>query len=183
MKITLAKYGGFCFGVQRALDQVLELAEKDVEISTYGPIIHNPLVVDMLAEKGIYSVDSIGDCRTSHIVIRSHGASPDVYEECKQHSITVVDATCPFVSKIQKKAKECREKSLELIIVGEKSHPETIGINGWFGDEAGRGSSGGDLCCRFSHRGVQGGGSEYLHTYRKVCFHLPYPYYSYLFVL
>ena len=136
MKITLAKYGGFCFGVQRALDQVLELAEKDVEISTYGPIIHNPLVVDMLAEKGIYSVDSIGDCRTSHIVIRSHGASPDVYEECKQHSITVVDATCPFVSKIQKKAKECREKSLELIIVGEKSHPETIGINGWYGHNA-----------------------------------------------
>ena len=136
MKITLAKYGGFCFGVQRALDKALEMAEKGVDISTFGPIIHNPLVVDMLAEKGIYSVDSIEDCKSSHIVIRSHGASPDVYEECKKHSLTVVDATCPFVSKIQKKSEECKQKAIELIIVGEKSHPETIGINGWYGHDA-----------------------------------------------
>lgn len=136
MKITLAKYGGFCFGVQRALDKVLDMHEKEIDSSTYGSIIHNPVVVNMLAEKGINSVENIEECETSHIVIRSHGVSPKVYEECEKHSLTVVDATCPFVSKIQKKAKECKEKSLELIIVGEKDHPETIGINGWYGDDA-----------------------------------------------
>jgi len=136
MKITLAKYGGFCFGVQRALDKALEMHEKNFEISTYGSIIHNPLVVDMLAEKGIKSVDDVKECTTSHIVIRSHGVSPEIYEECEKHSLKVVDATCPFVSKIQRKAKECREKSIPLIIVGEKDHPETIGINGWYGGSA-----------------------------------------------
>lgn len=136
MKITLAKYGGFCFGVQRALDKALEMHGNDVDLSTYGSIIHNPLVVNMLAEKGVNSVDDIEECTTSHIVIRSHGVSPIVYEECEKHSLTVVDATCPFVSKIQKKAKECKENSVELIIVGEKDHPETIGINGWYGDDA-----------------------------------------------
>jgi len=136
MKITLAKYGGFCFGVKRALDKALEMEKGNIPTSTFGSIIHNPLVVDMLKEKGIRSVDNIEECKTSHIVIRSHGVSPRVFEKCKSHSLSVVDATCPFVSKIQRKAKECKDKSLELIIVGEKSHPETIGINGWYGDDA-----------------------------------------------
>ena len=136
MKITLAQHGGFCFGVQRALDKANEMYEQNVDTSTFGSIIHNPVVVDGLAKRGIKSVDDIEDCKTSHIVIRSHGVSPQVYKECEKYSLTVVDATCPFVSKIQKKAKECKEKSIELIIVGEKTHPETIGINGWFGDDA-----------------------------------------------
>ena len=89
-------------------DKALEMHEKNFEISTYGSIIHNPLVVDMLAEKGIKSVDDVKECTTSHIVIRSHGVSPEIYEECEKHSLKVVDATCPFVSKIQRKAKECR---------------------------------------------------------------------------
>ena len=136
MKITLAKHGGFCFGVQRALDKALEMEKQKVPTSTFGPIIHNPLVVDMLEEKGIRSVESIDDCETSHIIIRSHGVSPEIYQECEKHSVNVVDATCPYVRKIQKKAKECKENSIELIIIGERLHPETVGINGWYGSNA-----------------------------------------------
>ncbi|MEX1376667.1 MAG: bifunctional 4-hydroxy-3-methylbut-2-enyl diphosphate reductase/30S ribosomal protein S1 [Eubacteriales bacterium] len=136
MKITLAKHGGFCFGVQRALDKALEMEKEKIPTSTFGPIIHNPLVVDMLEEKGIRSVENIDDCETSHIIIRSHGVSPEIYQECEKHSVNVVDATCPYVRKIQKKAKECRENSIELIIIGEKLHPETVGINGWYGSNA-----------------------------------------------
>jgi len=136
VKITLAKHGGFCFGVQRALDKALEMEKQNIPASTFGPIIHNPLVVNMLEEKGIHSVDSIEECETSHIIIRSHGVSPEIYQECEKHTVNVVDATCPYVRKIQKKAKECKENSIELIIIGEKLHPETIGINGWYGSDA-----------------------------------------------
>ena len=136
MKITLAKHGGFCFGVQRALDKALEMEKQNLPASTFGPIIHNPLVVDMLEEKGIRSVDRIEDCETSHIIIRSHGVSPEIYQECEKYSLNVVDATCPYVRKIQNKARECKENSVKLIIIGEKLHPETIGINGWYGSDA-----------------------------------------------
>ncbi len=135
-KIILSEKGGFCFGVKRALDKALELTKENVEITTYGDIIHNPLVVNMLKEKGVGSVENLDDLNTTHLIIRSHGVSPNVYDECKNRDITIVDATCPFVKKIQDKAKQCKDNNVTLIIAGEANHPEIVGINGWYGDAA-----------------------------------------------
>lgn len=133
MRITLAKNGGFCYGVQQALDKVLELTEKGLSISTLGPIIHNPLVVDMLRSKGVESVENVEACESTHLVIRSHGVVPSVFDKCRKLGIIAVDATCPYVHKIQQKARLCNKKGVPLIIVGEVNHPETTGINGWNG--------------------------------------------------
>lgn len=133
--IKLADKAGFCFGVKRAFDKVLELKEsKNKPIYTLGPLIHNNDAVNYLKNKEIYplELENVKDIpENSDIIIRSHGVPPNVIEELKKYNIVVTDATCPFVTRIQKKAKEYYEEGYNIVILGDKNHPEIIGINGW----------------------------------------------------
>ena len=137
MNITVSRNIGFCFGVRRAVDIALETAEENGSAVTYGDIIHNPQVVEELKEKGITAVDDLDRLKTGDkLIIRSHGVSPEIYEECKEKGIDVIDATCPYVKRISKKARYCDDNKIQLIIFGEAAHPEVIGINGWFSNDA-----------------------------------------------
>lgn len=136
MKVTVAESAGFCFGVKRAVDMVYEEIKKGGRVYTYGPIIHNDEVVGDLKEKGVFVVDSLDELENlpkGTIVIRSHGVSQKEYERLIASGFTVADATCPFVKKIHTTVKENSEKGLEIIIIGNRNHPEVQGIMGWCG--------------------------------------------------
>ncbi len=134
MKVTIAEACGFCYGVHRAVDMA---SQAETGTKTLGPIIHNPQVVARLSAQGVAPVDSldeVGDGET--VLIRSHGVGPSVYEEASRRGIRVIDATCPHVKKAQQDAKKIVEEGKNLVIIGEKAHPEVISISQWGANRA-----------------------------------------------
>ncbi len=131
MEICLAKTAGFCFGVNKAMDTVYDLLSSGKTVCTLGPIIHNPQVVRSLEEQGVRIVERVQDVPPGAVlVIRSHGVPAAVYEEIEQRGVTVCDATCPFVAKIHRIVAEYSEKGCPVLIAGDETHPEVIGIRG-----------------------------------------------------
>ena len=136
MSIIVAKSAGFCFGVSRAIEKLDEEALLS-PISTLGPIIHNDDVVNRLKEKGVNAVDSISDLESGkRLAIRTHGVGKSTVASIEQSNIEYVDLTCPFVKKIHKIVSEKHAEGYKILIVGDKNHPEVVGINGWCNDEA-----------------------------------------------
>ena len=135
MNVIVAKTAGFCFGVKRAVEKVYEQIQKtDKPIYTYGPIIHNEEVVKDLKKKGVEVIGSeeeLERVRDCVVVIRSHGVGKHIYDVLEKNGVEIVDATCPYVKKIHRVvAGQCAE-GRQVIIVGDESHPEVIGIKGW----------------------------------------------------
>ena len=135
MQVKVAKSAGFCFGVQRAVDTVYEQAEKGVRpIYTYGPIIHNEVVVEDLKEKGVEVLNSLEELKKVEkgtVIIRSHGVGREIYELIREKGLDCVDATCPFVKKIHKIVDKESAAGKEIIIIGNDKHPEVEVIKGW----------------------------------------------------
>ena len=133
--ITIAKTAGFCYGVRRAVESVYEAIEKGEKLATIGALIHNPQVIDDLAQKGVFSYENSDEIpKDCTIVIRAHGVGKAVYDKISQRQY--IDLTCPFVEKIHKIVYEHHNKGYKIIIVGDKNHPEVIGINGWCENQA-----------------------------------------------
>lgn len=134
-EIILAQSSGFCFGVKRAVEMVAKYYyTKGVKVSTLGPLIHNNDVIAHFKAHNIEDIDltQIDELGANDvIVLRSHGVTPDVIAKIKETGAKVVDATCPYVSTIHKKVREYHSLGYQIIIVGNKDHPEVIGINGW----------------------------------------------------
>lgn len=131
MKVILAKHHGFCYGVKRAVKIAQDSVSLEGKAYTLGPIIHNPQMVEKLANEGIGMVHSLDDIRQGTVIVRSHGVGPKVYEQAEEKGLTLVDATCPHVKKAQMAAYELSEAGYQVIIVGEKSHPEVKSIFEW----------------------------------------------------
>jgi len=134
MKIIVAKKAGFCFGVKRAIDITFDLAKGSGKgVFTYGPLIHNPQVVEELKQKGIHTTDDLysGDIKT--LIIRTHGVSPEVYTETTKMGYNLIDATCPFVKKAQNFTGKLRDEGYQVLIIGDKHHPEVQGLIGFAG--------------------------------------------------
>ena len=135
MQIKVAKSAGFCFGVQRAVDTVYEQIEKGVRpIYTYGPIIHNEVVVQDLEKKGVKVLSSQQELEALEegtVIIRSHGVGRSIYEILQRKNLQCVDATCPFVRKIHKIVKKESLLGKQIVIIGNDKHPEVEGIKGW----------------------------------------------------
>ncbi len=130
MEIILAKSAGFCFGVKRAVDYAYSKAGQQ-DIYTYGPIIHNKEVTGDLDKKGVKVTENLDEVKKGEIIIRSHGVPPSVYEDIEKRNLKYTDCTCPFVKKIHNIVRDNYNKGKSIIIVGNKVHPEIIGINGW----------------------------------------------------
>ena len=139
-KVILAENAGFCFGVQRAVETSIDIKKKyNKKIYTLGPLIHNSDVVAFLEQNDIYAIDyeNINDLQEGDVVIiRSHGIPEAVFNDLKSRGLEVIDATCPFVTNIQKKVKKYSKEGYNIIIVGDENHPEVIGINGWCDNKA-----------------------------------------------
>ncbi len=133
--IRVAEHAGFCPGVSAAVrtcEEQLERAEKAGEtLYCLGELIHNRSVTAQLASKGLVTVSDISEVpEGGKVLIRAHGEPDRTYEEAAARNISVTDATCPFVSRIHRLAKEAREKGRWLIVAGDAAHPEVIGILG-----------------------------------------------------
>ena len=137
MKVKIAKNAGFCFGVKRAMNMAWqELEEREDGVYALGPLIHNKQAVSKYEENGLKTVDDLNLIPPNeNVIIRSHGVGKEVYIKFKEKDISVIDTTCPFVRKIHNIAKEYSEKGYKIIVIGDKKHPEVIGINGWCNDE------------------------------------------------
>ncbi len=136
MKIRLARTAGFCWGVKSALQTALKLApgtsRQKQKVYTYGPIIHNQDVVEMLKDKNIKPRLRLPVTRTSSVLIlRAHGLAPQVQKQLGDKGYQLVDATCPYVKRIQKKVQEFSRRGYEIIICGDKKHAEVAGLMGY----------------------------------------------------
>ncbi len=136
IRIITAKRAGFCFGVKRAVDMAFNAAENSNNVNTLGPIIHNPQVIDKLRSQGVNPTDKIDDDRTKTLIIRTHGVPQEVSERLARKKYNVIDATCPFVKKAQQYAKLLKEDGYQVIIIGDKEHPEVKGLMSYAGDDA-----------------------------------------------
>ncbi len=134
MKIIIAKNAGFCMGVRRAVEMVLDApATHKGPICTYGPLIHNPQVLQTLEDKGIQSIGAIPARGSGTALIRAHGVPPETESALTAAGFDVVDATCPRVIKVQTIIRKHAEKGYAVIIVGDENHPEVIGLLGYAG--------------------------------------------------
>ena len=131
MPVKLAKSAGFCFGVNKAVNRVNELLDAGERVATLGPIIHNPQVVDNLAARGVTIVNNPADTpEGATLVIRSHGVPRSTYEAIDRLGVKFSDATCPFVAKIHRIVAEHSSAGSAVLIAGDATHPEVLGIRG-----------------------------------------------------
>ena len=121
MKIRLAKTAGFCMGVRRAMEITLSEANKgDGELFTYGPLIHNQQVLDLLRSKGVDIIKNMEEHEGGRIIIRAHGISPVERERIRKSNFRIIDATCPRVGKVQAIIKKYHLSFLIYQIVSNK---------------------------------------------------------------
>ncbi len=143
MRITLSQFAGFCNGVRRAYEMVMDLdlsmAKKPVFV--LGSLVHNPEVIKKIEERGIKKIkrkdffsENFGEIGT--LIITAHGDSPDIFKRAKEKKIDIFDVTCPRVINAQKLAKVFFERGYKIVLYGDKEHKEIVGIQGWSGGEA-----------------------------------------------
>jgi small subunit ribosomal protein S1 len=131
MQVEIADHAGFCWGVKRAL-KIAEktAAESEGPVTSLGPIIHNPTIVDNLHKQGVATEKDVDAIESGTIVIRAHGIPPETFKKIEEKGLKVADATCPIVKKSQRFARRLTEQGYQVVIVGDKHHPEIIGILG-----------------------------------------------------
>jgi 4-hydroxy-3-methylbut-2-enyl diphosphate reductase len=138
MKVSVDNFSGFCWGVVRTID----IAEKEIaageKLYSLGNIIHNPAEIERLRKKGLETIshNDLEKLRGARILIRAHGEPPDTYKRAKELGITLVDATCPVVTKVQERIRKFYEEGYQVVIFGKKEHAEVIGLVGHTNGEA-----------------------------------------------
>jgi (E)-4-hydroxy-3-methyl-but-2-enyl pyrophosphate reductase len=136
MEVVLADKAGFCFGVKRAINTAFKAAAKG-NVYCLGPLIHNPQEVERLLRAGVRTVEDFAILKAGdHLIIRSHGVPPRVIEQARDQGLEIIDLTCPFVGKAQRYAELLHQEGYQVVVVGEKRHPEVQSILGYAGDNA-----------------------------------------------
>ncbi|MGH9821314.1 MAG: 4-hydroxy-3-methylbut-2-enyl diphosphate reductase [Pyrinomonadaceae bacterium] len=137
MKVLLANEYGFCFGVERAVEMVEAAIGEGDTVRSLGPLIHNEQEMQRLAHEGVTTIsDPVQIKRGETAVIRAHGVTPSVQKTLEDIASKVVDATCPFVTRVQKLAARAAAADRHVIVVGNPDHPEMIGVKGYAPDHA-----------------------------------------------
>jgi 4-hydroxy-3-methylbut-2-enyl diphosphate reductase len=137
VEITVATNAGACFGVVRAIklgyQAVQRAKESGAPIYSFGPLIHNPHVVEELARQGVRTIAGSHEVESGTVVLRSHGIQKTLEADLRSRGVAIVDATCPLVKKPQRIAQSLGEKGYFLVIVGDANHPEVKGVLSYFG--------------------------------------------------
>ena len=132
MQVLLAEEYGFCFGVERAVEMVEGALAEGATVRTLGPLIHNTQEVQRLEAEGVRNINAPGEVSEGETaVIRAHGVTPEVQRELEERAERVIDATCPFVTKVQKLAERAAAQGRDVVVVGNPDHPEMIGVKGY----------------------------------------------------
>lgn len=127
MIIKKAKVQGFCFGVAITVKKAEEAIEQRDDVTTLGHVVHNPQMVRSLASRGLKNAASVDDVESGTLFVRAHGLPIDVLEKAKAKSLTVIDATCPMVTKIHVQAEKLKSEGYKIVVVGDPLHPEVKG--------------------------------------------------------
>ncbi|HIJ77847.1 MAG: 4-hydroxy-3-methylbut-2-enyl diphosphate reductase [Desulfobulbaceae bacterium] len=134
MEVVLAKNAGFCMGVRRAVDTTLDMVQKgEDKIATFGPLIHNPQVLERLQQHGVNILHEIPAQATGTIIIRAHGVPPDKKKKLEDLGARVEDATCPRVMKVQAIIAKYKNQGYSTVIIGDLDHAEVEGLMGFTG--------------------------------------------------
>ncbi len=137
MQVLLAEEYGFCFGVERAVEMVEGALAGGARVRTLGPLIHNTQETGRLEAEGVRTIDAPAEVDGEvTAVIRAHGVTPQVQRDLEARAATVIDATCPFVTKVQKLAERAAAQGRDVVIVGNPDHPEMIGVVGYAPEHA-----------------------------------------------
>lgn len=129
MEVKVGKYVGFCSGVQRAIKGVVRALEENSRIYCIGEIIHNPVVIESLRQRGLEMVDDVDSIPTgSHLIIRSHGVRRGIIEMAKTRGLRIHDFTCPKVKKIHNLVEELENEGYNIVVIGNAHHPEVQAI-------------------------------------------------------
>src|SRR5438046_5130111 len=132
MEVLLANEYGFCFGVERALDVVEAALQVGAPVRTLGPLIHNTQEMQRLECEGVSTVQDPAEVSADEIaVIRAHGVTPQVQSELEKRAARVVEATCPFVTRVQRLAERAAKEGRHVVVAGNPAHPEMIGVVGY----------------------------------------------------
>jgi len=131
LQLIVAEHAGFCFGVKRAMEMAEDLIKKGERAYTSGPLIHNPQAVDDLKNRGIAPADLDDIKEKGNLLIRTHGVGPSFIRQALERGLNVIDATCPFVKKVQDNAADLSQKDYLVIILGDPHHPEVQAIKSW----------------------------------------------------
>jgi len=133
LNIYIAKHAGYCFGVKNAVDTALKTLKQSHGTPVYslGPLIHNPQMVKKLGEDGLKVLENIEFIDNGKIIIRAHGIPRDLQDSIEDMDLELIDTTCPFVKSVHRKVDRYYKLGYKIIIIGDKNHPEVIGINGW----------------------------------------------------
>ena len=132
MKISVDKSSGFCWGVVRTVNIAEEQLHNGDKLYSLGDIIHNPMEIERLREKGLATVThaDLERLRGSKVLIRAHGEPPETYARAKELGITLIDATCPVVAKVQERIRRFYDEGYQIVIFGKKEHAEVTGLVG-----------------------------------------------------
>jgi 4-hydroxy-3-methylbut-2-enyl diphosphate reductase len=130
MDVKIAKTAGFCWGVRRTVDKVMEVADRaGGPVVTLGPIIHNPQAVSRMREKGVGTVARVAEVADgTTVVVRTHGAVREEVESARARKLTLVDGTCPYVKYPQAMAQRLSREGYHVVIVGDANHAEVMGV-------------------------------------------------------
>ena len=131
MKVIVAEKYGFCAGVRNAISTAEKVLAERGRVYSLGPIIHNPAVVERLAQKGLVTVDNIEQIPVgATVLIRSHGAASEEIAHLNQKNVDIVDATCVLVKRMQQIAVQMEDQGYKVVIVGDQNHPEVQAVVG-----------------------------------------------------
>jgi 4-hydroxy-3-methylbut-2-enyl diphosphate reductase len=138
LQVTIDQDSGFCFGVVYAIDMAEEILEEDGYLYCLGDIVHNDEEVERLKAKGLRIIehDALKDLRNEKVLIRAHGEAPDTYRTALENNITLIDASCPVVLKLQNRIKSSYDSNEKILIFGKHGHAEVIGLQGQTNNEA-----------------------------------------------
>ncbi|MBM4018753.1 MAG: 4-hydroxy-3-methylbut-2-enyl diphosphate reductase [Planctomycetes bacterium] len=129
--IEVARGSGVCFGVRRALEMAEKALAEGRPVYCLGPLIHNPQEVSRLAAKGFRVIESLDEVQGECVLlVRSHGLQPDIVAEAGSRGMTIIDATCPLVRRVQTLSVELQEAGYAVILAGDAGHPEVRAIRG-----------------------------------------------------
>src|SRR6266508_2410636 len=136
MEVLLADEYGFCFGVERAVELVEDALDEGVRpIRSLGPLIHNAQEMERLGDLGVSTIDEPTEADADTIaVIRAHGVTPQVQLDLEGRAAKVIDATCPFVTRVQHLAERAARDGRDVVVAGNPDHPEMIGVVGYAPD-------------------------------------------------
>lgn len=138
MNVTVDQFSGFCWGVVRTIDIAEQELSDGKQLFSLGSIIHNPMEIERLAEKGLKTIglEELEAAKGSTVLIRAHGEPPSTYKKAEELGITVVDATCPVVTKVQERIRKFALNGYQVVIFGKKEHAEVVGLVGQTNGEA-----------------------------------------------